>query len=104
MCADCDRELTARLFTVTCVATGAVRVVGARCAAKATGFKVNALEREIRRVARMAETARRRAVLAAEYGATIDPAVGSVFTEAVVWDEMWDADCGYRRYLTQMGV
>lgn len=48
-CQDCDRELTARLFRVRVTATGEVRYLGRKCAARATGYPTTRLEHEAKR-------------------------------------------------------
>jgi hypothetical protein len=48
-CQDCSRELTARLFRVRVTATGEVRYLGRKCAARATGYPTTRLEHEARR-------------------------------------------------------
>lgn len=51
-CDDCGRELSARQFRVRVTATGELRVLGRRCAAKATGYPTTRIEHEALRAER----------------------------------------------------
>ena len=53
-CDDCGRELSARLFRVRVTATGEVRHLGRRCAARATGYPTTRLEHEAAAAERLA--------------------------------------------------
>lgn len=57
-CQDCSRELTARLFRVRVTATGEVRYLGRKCAARATGYPTTRIEHEALRAERTREADR----------------------------------------------
>lgn len=84
-CEHCSRELTARLFTVE-TDNGQTVQLGRRCAAKATGYKVNQVEQEARRIVRMAETARRRQIISAEYPTLSDDQVREIAVDDWMWN------------------
>jgi hypothetical protein len=66
-CDACSRELTQRVFSVAHKTTGATLDLGRRCAAKATGYPTTRIEREAAVALRVAEMARRREIIAAEF-------------------------------------
>lgn len=66
-CDCCTRPLTQRVFAVIDTSTGTEYALGRRCAAKATGYAPNAVEREARIAARLVEIDRRRKVIAAAF-------------------------------------
>lgn len=94
-CENCGRELTVRVFQVA-YPDGSVQSLGRRCAAKATGYKPNLVEREAARAARLAETARRRAIVLAAYPG-LDPTIAS---KAACNDGWWGARLDPRCYGT----
>ena len=63
-CDCCSRRITQRVFEVEHPTLGTANL-GRRCAAKATGYQATAIERELARIARMAELDRRRDIVAA---------------------------------------
>jgi hypothetical protein len=65
-CDCCSRRITQRVFEVSHPTLG-VAALGRRCAAKATGYPATAIERELARIARMAELDRRRDIVATEF-------------------------------------
>lgn len=75
-CDACSRELTQRVFSVAHKVTGETLDLGRRCAAKATGYPTTRVEREAAVALRVAEVARRREVIAAEF-----PAVAQAWAE-----------------------
>lgn len=66
-CDHCNRELTQRVFTVAHKTTGETLDLGRRCAAKATGYAANAVERQAAIAARIAEVNRRCDIIAAAF-------------------------------------
>lgn len=72
----CTRELTQRLFTVEHRITRETRTLGRRCAANATGYAANTVEREAAKAARIAEVSRREAIIADRF-----PRVAAAWTE-----------------------
>ncbi len=66
-CDCCTRNLTQRVFAVAHKTTGGELTLGRRCAAKATGYAVTAVEREARIAARLAEIKHRTAIVATAY-------------------------------------
>jgi hypothetical protein len=95
-CECCSRALTQRVFEVSHPAHGAV-ALGRRCAAKATGYKPNAVERAAAAAARWAELETRRAVVAAAYPAM--DVNGHVLSTAVTTDCWWGGR-GWAAYST----
>lgn len=95
-CECCSRALTQRVFEVSHPAHGAV-ALGRRCAAKATGYKPNAVEKAAAQAARLTECARRREIVAAAYP-TMDP-FGDVPSTAVTTDCWWGGR-GWAAYAT----
>ena len=65
-CECCARRITQRVFEVVHPVHGSA-FLGRRCAAKATGYTVNMVERMAAVEARVAEVARRREVIRAEF-------------------------------------
>lgn len=65
-CECCSRRLTQRVFQVA-HPDGTVVQLGRRCAAKATGYAVSAIERQLRVALRVAEVRRREAIIRAAY-------------------------------------
>ncbi len=94
-CDACGRELSQRVFTVAHKETGATLDLGRRCAAKATGYPTTAIERQAAMALRIAEVARRRKVVAAEFpqfSAVTDfntaeyHLIGTAVTEDMFWN------------------
>lgn len=67
-CECCARRITQRVFQVQHPRHG-IALLGRRCAAKATGYKPNAIERAAEAAARTLELDRRRAIVADSYPA-----------------------------------
>lgn len=109
-CDRCSRELTQRVFAVTHKVTGAELFLGRRCAAKATGYPTNAVERQVMIALRIAEVDRRQAIVAAafpvsaaaEYPAAEYHLVSTAVTEDMFWGGRRDG--GWRDYLTSNGA
>jgi hypothetical protein len=93
-CQDCSRELTARLFRVRVTATGEVRYLGRKCAARATGYPTTRVEHEALRAERTREANR-----AAALG-TVEQLADSYRENVIVYPgdlmEMWAPEGGYR--------
>lgn len=85
-CDCCSRRITQRVFEVSHPRHGLAQL-GRRCAAKATGYAASAIERELARVARCAEIARRRAIIAAAY-----PIFTQVYADMLAWQGMSDEE------------
>ncbi len=80
-CDACGRELTQRVFSVVDKATGTVALeLGRRCAAKATGYPANAIERQVAVAARFPTFA------AAEYPALEYHLCATAATEDMWWN------------------
>jgi hypothetical protein len=93
-CQDCDRELTARLFRVRVTATGEVRYLGRKCAARATGYPTTRIEHEARRAEQMRESNRAAALGTVEQLA--DTYRQNVVTYPGDLMEVWAPEGGYR--------
>ena len=93
VCADCARELRVRVFEVQ-APDSARRVLGRRCAARATGWAAGRLEREVERAARLVVLEGRRVVVADLFpvlaGAVYPQALWDVLSTAVGEDRWWD--------------
>ncbi len=109
-CDRCARELTQRVFAVTHKVTGDELFLGRRCAARATGYPTNAVERQVMIALRTAEVERRRAIVAeafpesaaAEYPAVEYHLFWTSITEDMFWGGRRDGE--WRDYLVSNGA
>lgn len=97
-CEACSREITQRVFVVA-NAAGAELGLGRRCAAKATGYAANAVEREAARAARLAEVNRRYAIIAAEFPHVDDDLRMVAATEDAWWGGRGNSRGTWQEYL-----